>query len=431
MEYFCRPHAVFDRGSRSAFAISEVEFEVEVGSEVGKIGNLRRVVVTGTGAVSSAGTDSESHALGLMAGWSLSEALGSGFEEFDHAIGCRVASVEHAEGVPRYVSLGLPAAREAVERAGLSDRERAETDVIGATAISAIVELEAAHRGGVAPPTGWFGFDLLTEGVRAEVGSRGRSLTISTGCTSALDALGAAVDAVASGRSARVLVVAADAPLTRAVVAGFQRVGALSTRPVSPERASCPFSRERDGFVLGEGAAALIVEDAELAAARGSLPVLEVCGWGSVSSAYHMTGIRKTGEDIARSIRAALDNAGVSASAIDCIDAHGSSTPLNDASEAAAFAEVFGNRAGLLPVVAQKGVLGHALGASNLLEVVGLAGFLPKGVLPPVKNTTRETLDEPVDLVLDEPRHVRPEYLIKTSSGFSGLHSACVIRVLS
>jgi 3-oxoacyl-(acyl-carrier-protein) synthase len=391
----------------------------------------RRVVVTGTGVVSPAGIDSESHALGLMAGSSLSEALGSGFEEFDHAIGCRVSCVEDTGGLPRHLSLGLAAAREAVEDAGLSDRERAETDVIGGTAISAIVELEAAHRAGVAPPAGWFGFDLVTERVRADMGSRGRSLTVSTGCTTALDALGAAVDAVATGRSHRVLVVAAEAALTRAVVAGFQRVGALSTRPVPPERASCPFSRERDGFVLGEGAAALVVEDAELAAARGSRPALEVCGWGAVSSAYHMTGIRTSGEDIARSIRQALDNARVSANAIDCIDAHGSSTPLNDASEAAAFADVFGDRAGLLPVVAQKGVLGHALGASNLLEIVGLAGLLPQGVLPPVKSTTRDTLDEPVDLVLDEPRQVWPEYLIKTSSGFSGLHSACVIRVIA
>ncbi len=333
--------------------------------------------------------------------------------------------------MPRHLSLGLAAAREAVEDAGLSDRERAETDVIGATAISAIVELEAAHRAGVAPPAGWFGFDLVTERVRADMGSRGRSLTVSTGCTTALDALGAAIDAVASGRSRRALVVAAEAALTRAVVAGFQRVGALSTRPVPPEQASCPFSRERDGFVLGEGAAALVVEDAELAAARGSRPALEVCGWGAVSSAYHMTGIRTSGEDIARSIRQALDNARVSANAIDCIDAHGSSTPLNDASEAAAFADVFGDRARLLPVVAQKGVLGHALGASNLLEIVGLAGLLPQGVLPPVKSTTRDTLDEPVDLVLDEPRQVWPEYLIKTSSGFSGLHSACVIRVIA
>ena len=118
------------------------------------IDDPRKVVVTATGAVSPAGIDSESHALGLLAGWSLSEALGSGFEEFDHAIGCRVASIGHPEGLPRHVSLGLSAAREAVEDAGLSDRERAETDVIAGTAISAVVELEIAYRGGVAPPAG-------------------------------------------------------------------------------------------------------------------------------------------------------------------------------------------------------------------------------------------------------------------------------------
>lgn len=393
-----------------------------------RVGN---VVVTGTGAISPVGRDSQSHALGLLAGWSACAALGAGFEEFGHAIGCRVASVGNAEAEPRHVSLGLSAAHEAVESAGLSELERAQTDIVAATAISAMMELEAAHRNGLVPPAGWFGFDLLTQRVRADIGICGRSLTVSTGCTTGLDAVGAAVDAVASGRSSRVLVVAAEATLTPAVVAGFQRAGALSTRPVPPEHASCPFSREHDGFVLGEGAAAVIVEDAALAAARGARPGLEICGWASVSSAYHMTGIRQTGEDIARSIRVALENAGVPADAIDCIDAHGSSTPLNDASEAAAYADIFGKRSGSIPVIAQKGVLGHPLGASNLLEIAGLASLLPKGVLPPVKNTSRETLAEPVDLVLDEPRRVQPEYVVKNSSGFSGLHSACVLRVVS
>jgi 3-oxoacyl-(acyl-carrier-protein) synthase len=390
----------------------------------------RSAVITGTGAVSPIGRDAESHALGMMAGRSACEALGEGFEAFDHAIGCRVDLPEGLEHEPRHVRLGLPAAREAVEAAGLSRRERAETDLVAATAISAIVELEEARRGGASATTGRFGFDLLTDAVRKDLGLRGRSLTLSTGCTSGLDALGAAFDAVASGRSRRVLVVAAEAALSPAVVAGFQRVGALSTRAVPPDRASCPFSRERDGFVLGEAGAAVLVEDARLAAVRGAQPSLGVRGWASVSSAYHMTGIRGTGEDIARSVRAALADAEVPADAVECIDAHGSSTPLNDASEAAAYADVFGDRLASIPVIAQKGVFGHPLGASNLLEIVGLARLLPKGVLPPVKNTTTQTLAEPIDLVLDEPRFVRPEYVVKNSSGFSGLHSACVLQVM-
>jgi 3-oxoacyl-(acyl-carrier-protein) synthase len=183
--------------------------------------------------------------------------------------------------------------------------------------------------------------------------------------------------------------------------------------------------------VLGEAAAAVVIENAEAAAARGGQPVLRVCGWGSVSSAYHMTGIRNTGEDIARSIQMALADASLPADAVECIDAHGSSTPLNDASEAAAYASIFGDRLASIPVIAQKGVFGHPLGASNLLEIVGLARLLPKGALPPVKNTTRETLAEPVDLVVDEPRFAQPEYVVKNSSGFSGLHSAFVFRVIS
>ncbi|MBP2327570.1 3-oxoacyl-(acyl-carrier-protein) synthase [Kibdelosporangium banguiense] len=333
--------------------------------------------------------------------------------------------------MPRHVGLGLHAVREAVEDAGLSGRERAEIDVIGATAIGAAVELEVAYRAGVAPQAGVFALDLLTERVRTELGGGARRLTVATGCTTALDALGAGVDAVASGRSPRVLVVAAEAPLTPAVVAGFQRIGALSTRPVPPARASCPFSAERDGFVLSEGAAAVVLEDAALAAAKGARPALEVCGWASVSSAYHMTGIRSSGEDVARSIRQALDDAGVSADAIDCIDAHGTSTLFNDAAEAAAYADVFGKRSASMPVVAQKGAIGHSLAASGLLEVVSLAVLLPKEVLPPVKNTTVDTLAEPVDLVLGEPRHLRPEFIVKNSNGFCGLHSACVLRVLS
>lgn len=391
----------------------------------------KRVVVTATGAVSPVGADAQSHARGMAGGQPTCRALDNGFEEFDHAIGCAVLSVPHSDTKPRHVSLGMLAAREAVEAAGLSEPERAGTEIVVATAISAIVELEAAHRAEVVPPAGWFGFDLLTERIRDELGVCGRSMTVSTGCTSGLDAVGAAADAVRSGRCPRVLVVAGEAALSPAVVAGFQRVSALSTRPVPAERASCPFSGERDGFVLGEAAAAVLMEDAELAAARGAQPSLEICGWGSVSSAYHMTGIRTTGEDIARSVRSALEDAGVSADAVDCVDAHGSSTPLNDASEAAAFAAVFGKRLDSIPVTAQKGVFGHPLGASNLLEIVGLAELLPQGVLPPVKNTTKETLDQAVDLVMDEPRYVRPEYVVKNSSGFSGLHTACVLRVIA
>ena len=235
----------------------------------------------------------------------------------------------------------------------------------------------------------------------------------------------------ASPSTGRVLVVSAEATMCPIVVGAFQKIGALSDRDVPPEQASCPFSRNRDGFVLGEGAAAVILEDRDLALARGATPLVEVLGWATVSSAYHMTRIRTTGEDIAASVRQALADAELPADAVQALDAHGTSTRLNDASETAAYHDVFGDRADRLPVVAQKGVNGHALGASNLLEIAGIGRYLPAGVLPPTANTTKETLDVPLDVVLDEPRMAEPEILVKTSSGFSGIHTAAVLRRVS
>lgn len=393
----------------------------------------RRVVITGVGAVSPAGPDSKAHLAGLLAGRSLATRLTEAwFAPFSSAVGVPVTCVPESPYPARHVAFADLAIAEALAEAGLDRRERADTHVVTSTAIAASIELETAFRDGRVLPPGSFGFDLVTDWARSRygVGGDGWSLTLSTGCTAGLDALGAGFDAVVAGRAGRVLVVSADATMCPVVVAAFQKIGALSHRDVPPELASCPFSRDRDGFVLGEGAAAVVLEDLSSARARGAAPLFEVLGWASVSSAYHMTAIRTTGEDIAASVRQALRDAGTLPAAVDALDSHGTSTPLNDASEAAAYHEVFGSRAAELPVVAQKGVTGHALGASNLLEVVGLCRYLSAGQLPPTANTTAGTLDVPLDVVLDEPRLAEPEVVVKTSSGFSGIHSAAVFRRL-
>jgi len=391
----------------------------------------RRVAITGIGAVSPAGPDSKAHLAGLLAGRSLARDLtGDWYEPLGRAIGMPVTCDVPDDGHPRLVTYADLAIGEALAESGLDNAERAATPIVTSTAIAASVEIEAAFRDGRQLPAGSFGFDLVTERARAwhGVGTDTWSLTLSTGCTAGLDALGAGFDAIAAGRARRVLVVSAEATMCPIVVAAFQKIGALSDRDVDPERASCPFSRDRDGFVLGEGAAAIVLEDLSAAAGRGAAPLVEVLGWASVSSAYHMTRIRTTGEDIAASVHAALADAGLPADAVDSLDAHGTSTPLNDVSENAAYHRVFGARAEQLPVVAQKGVTGHALGASNLLEIAGLGRYLTGGMLPPVANTTAGTLDVPLDLVMGEPRLVEPEIVVKTSSGFSGIHSATVLR---
>lgn len=389
------------------------------------------VAVTGVGAVSPAGPDSKAHLAGLLGGRSFATTLtGDWYTPFDKAIGVPVVCQVPDDGQPRHVAYADMAIEEALAEAGLDRDELDRTAVVSSTAIGASVELESAYRAGSPTPAGWFGFDLVTRRAIAHhgVGSGAWSLTLSTGCTAGLDALGTGFDAIMSGRARRVLVVSAEATMCPIVVAAFQKIGALSNRDVAPEQASCPFSWDRDGFVLGEGAAAVVLEAPASARARGATPLVEMLGWSSVSSAYHMTRIRTSGEDIAASVRGALDDAGLSPDAVDVLDAHGTSTPLNDASESAAYHDVFGPRAASVPVVAQKGVTGHALGASNLLEIAGLSRYLGAGVLPPVANTTAEQLDAPLDLVIGEPRLSEPEVLVKTSSGFSGIHSAAVLR---
>lgn len=392
-----------------------------------------RVAITGVGAVSPAGPDSKAHLAGLLSGRSLARNLTDDwYTPFAKAVGVPV-TCDVPDDVPRHVAYADLAISEAIAEAGLDSAERAGTSIVTSTAIGASVELESAYRDGRELPPGSFGFDLVTDRARRQhgVGTKAWSLTMSTGCTAGLDALGTGFDAIMSGRARQVLVASAEATMCPIVVAAFQKIGALSDRDVDPHHASCPFSRDRDGFVLGEGAAAVVLEDTASALARGAAPLLDMAGWASVSSAYHMTRIRTTGEDIAASVRGALADADLPADAVDVLDAHGTSTPLNDASESAAYREVFGTRAERIPVVAQKGVTGHALGASNLLEITGLVRYLVAGSLPPVANTTAVTLDVPLDVVLDEPRLAEPEVLVKTSSGFSGIHSAAVLRRVS
>lgn len=393
-----------------------------------------RVVITGIGAVSPAGLDSKAHLAGLLAGRSMARTLTDDwYTPFDNAVGAPVTGVTAIPGLSQHVTFADLAITEALAESGLTGEELARMPVVASTAIGASGELETAFRSGAALPPGSFSFDLVTDSARLRhgVGTESWSLSLSTGCTAGLDALGSGFDAIAAGRADRVLVISAEATMCPIVLAAFQKIGALSRRDVEPHRASCPFSRERDGFLLGEGAACVVLEDLSAATARGASPLIEVLGWASVSSAYHMTRIRPTGEDIAASIRHALADADLPADAVDALDAHGTSTRLNDASESTAYHTVFGARASALPVVAQKGVNGHALGASNLLEIVGLSRYLNAGVLPPTANTTAETLDVALDLVLGEPRLAEPEVIVKTSSGFSGIHSAAVLRRVS
>lgn len=388
------------------------------------------VYVSGVGAVAPGGADWKSHLSSLYAGRSLVRPQPSlDVSGLERTVGAR-ADVVLPHARPRYAELALLVANEALAMSGEIAPEVGNLDaVVGATAIAATLELEETFRRGRSG-AGLFDFDIATNLVADAVRFGGPRFTQTTGCTASLDALGLGFRLVRSGACQRVLVVAADATLSPIVVAAFQKIGALSTRECPAEQASAPFSLERDGFVLGEGAAAVLLESESHLLARGGTALAEVAGWASVSSALHMTALREDGTDVARAMEQALADAGVGPERVDVFDAHGTSTPMNDRSEAAAYRRVFGT-GGRVAVTAQKGVTGHSLGASNLMEVAGVIGFLRDQRLAPVANLSAANLAEDVPVVMGEARPSEVKCVVKVSSGFSGIHTATVLRAVA
>jgi len=254
---------------------------------------------------------------------------------------------------------------------------------------------------------------------------------VTTGCTAGLDALGTGWMHILDGQDCAV-VVASEAPVGPMVITSFDQITALTAEQSRPHRASMPFSVQRSGFCIGEGAAALVLESAQHARRRGATPLGVLRGYATTSSAYHMTAIHSSGEAIARSLRAALHAAGTEPGDIGLLAPHATATQQNDRAEHAAFAEVFPHLA-QLPLYTGKANFGHALGAANLIETVAALQILHHGVVPPHPRRHERRLEFP-DLVLPAQPHPwasragAPRLAAKNSSGFSGIHSTIVLE---
>jgi 3-oxoacyl-[acyl-carrier-protein] synthase II len=220
----------------------------------------------------------------------------------------------------------------------------------------------------------------------------------------------------------------AEAPLYPLCYGAFALIRAMSTRNDDPCTASRPFDRDRDGFVMGEGASVLVLEERSRAIARGAKIYGEVVGFGMSNDAYHMTAPRPDGSQAARSMRRALEDAGVSAGEIGYVNAHGSSTPLNDSTETVAIKQVFGERAYSIPVSGTKGYYGHALGASGAIEaaICGLA--MSRDWLPPTVNLANADEACDLDYIKRVGRASCPEMVLSNSFGFGGINAALVFR---
>jgi minimal PKS ketosynthase (KS/KS alpha) len=259
------------------------------------------------------------------------------------------------------------------------------------------------------------------------VGAEGPCTVVSTGCTSGIDSVGHAVELVREGSADVMITGASDAPISPITLACFDAIKATTPRNDDPEHASRPFDATRNGFVLGEGAAAFVLEELESAKRRGAHIYAEIAGYATRGNAYHMTGLRSDGAEMAEAIRCALDEARMNPQEIDYVNAHGSSTKQNDRHETAAFKRSLGEHAYRTPVSSIKSMVGHSLGAIGSIEIAASALAMENNVVPPTANLHTPDPECDLDYVPLTARDHRTDAVLTVGSGFGGFQSAMVL----
>jgi 3-oxoacyl-[acyl-carrier-protein] synthase II len=264
--------------------------------------------------------------------------------------------------------------------------------------------------------------------ISIELGLHGPSFSLATACSSALDAVGYAFNAIRKRELDVILMGGAEATVFPQAFSAFCMLRAMSQRNDDPERASRPFDKERDGFVLGEGAGMLVLEDLEHAKSRGAHIYAEIIGFGMTCDAYHMTAPEPSGRQATRAIQLALQDAEVQPADIDYVNAHGTSTPLNDKTETLVIKQVFGQHAYQVPVSATKSMIGHLIGAAGAVELIATTLSLEHQMIPPTINYEIPDSECDLDYVPNVARKATLDIALKNSFGFGGKNSALVIR---
>ncbi len=407
----------------------------------------RRVVVTGIGALTPIGNGRE----GLWRGLRAERSAVGPITRFDPSLfRPRIAAeindfhpadhmeTKRAKRLDRFGQFSVAAARLALEDASL-DLTREDRDRVGTMMGTAL--------GGVAYGEDQFAV-FLRDGLRAvdaslaltvfggaascniaiEFGVHGPNSTNAMSCASGTIAIGDGFRQIRDGYADVMICGGSEAPLAPLCFGAFALIRAMSTRNDDPATASRPFDQGRDGFVMGEGAAVLVLEERDRAIARGAPVYAEVLGYGVTNDAHHMTAPRPDAAQAARAMQLALDDAELGAGEIEYVNAHGSSTPLNDSTETAAIKRVLGERAYRVPVSGTKGYYGHALGASGAIEAAICALALEREWLPPTVNLAHPDAACDLDYVPASGRNTRVEHLISNSFGFGGINAALVMR---
>ena len=404
----------------------------------------RRVVITGLGTVNPLSSDVRGYWEGLCGGRS-----GIGFiEQFDtsrHEVKiagevkgfdpAAILGVKEARRLDRFAQFALVAAQSAVKDSGLdfSREDPYRCGVIFGSGIGGLWEFEEQHSrfipGGPSRVSPFIVPKMIVNSaggnISIEFGLRGPNTTVATACASAAHAIGDAMRAIQYGHADVMVSGGSEAGITPMGVAGFIQARALSRHNADPPTASRPFDRDRDGFVLGEGAGVLILEELERARRRGARIHAELLGCGNTADAHHITAPHPDGEGAGMAIRLALRDARLDPSDIDYINAHGTSTELGDAAETRAIKHVFGEHARRVAISSTKSMLGHLLGASGAVEMIATILSIQTGVVHPTINYRTPDPDCDLDYVPNSAREVKVRRAISNSFGFGG-HNCCL-----
>lgn len=408
----------------------------------------RRVVITGIGCVTALSESGHDLFDALCAGKSgISKIESFDTTEYPVKFGGEVKKfdiknyADHREGkrMDRFTQFAYASAVQAVEDSGIdfSDEKLAlNTGVLIGTGIGGLKEIEEQYlrllKKGPSKVSPFTVPKLMGNAASGTVsiryGLKGPNLCVVTACASATHSIGEAYNYIVSGRCDAMITGGSEAALTPVGLASFCSLKSLSTRNDDPQRASRPFDKDRDGFVLSEGAGVIILEEYELAKKRGAKIYAELLGYGATGDAYHITAPLEDGSGAGRAIQMAIDDAGINPDQIDYINAHGTSTQLNDAGEALAIKSVLGDHAYKTMISSTKSCLGHLLGASGAVETIATAKTIYEGVIPPTANheETAEECDPKMDYVPKEARKAQVKYALSNSLGFGG-HNASLV----
>ena len=409
----------------------------------------RRVVVTGLGIISPVG-------IGIAAAWSNIVAGRSGIsritrfdastyptriagevKDFDVA---KWLSPKEARRFDAFIHFGLAAAIDALKDSGLDlDREqREQVGVCIGSGIGGLPLIEDTHNamlaGGMRKISPFFVpgtiINMISGQLAIMYGLKGPNLAVVTACSTANHCIGEAGRLIEYGDADVMIAGGAEACVSPLGVGGFCAARALSTRNDAPERASRPWDRDRDGFVLGEGAGVLVLEEYERAAKRGARIYCELAGYGMSADAHHITAPCEDGEGAARCMVNAMRNAGVNPDEVDYVNAHGTSTPLGDIAETIAVKRCFGEHAGKLAVSSTKSMTGHLLGAAGGIEAVFSALALQQQIAPPTINLDSQDPQCDLDYVPNTARKMKIKVALSNSFGFGGTNGSLVLRAV-